>query len=778
MKHILRSIFIACLLAAVVQAGTITGTVTSTASGPVVNGAFTFTLTQPAVLAGTATITAQSVSCYTDANGNVVGEPNPLAGPVVTSNLASGTLVAGTYFVRLTYQDATGETIASPETAFTMTGPGTLIVNAPVVQPAGATTFRVYISTTSGAEKLQGSVSVSPGSWGNYSQTSALAAGIALPTSNSTACKLAFNDQLQPSFTGYNVALTSQSGAIVPGYPQLWYLLGGSNGTINLSNGTPLYSGISAFQFPQAIVSNPAAAGLQSINGPLSIGGSLSVGAAASGPASINGVLHVGGAISSTDIGVQINAAYVACTGGSCHIIVDPSTNGNCYNFSTPVAFTTLGKYVLLEGAGGTSNTGTAVTGACLNYIPTNATTAITMDYASNGAQGPVHGLRNIHLVNNGCVTTGGCGSSAAGISNGTTNTGATGAIFDNVGINGFGIGVNDTNTNQGFTFTDVTWLNPQFIANTTAMQLNVPTGFVLLGGTIAGNGAAIRGKGAASTPEIELTGVQFFGNAGLDIDFTNTTINPNGAASLYCHGCHFERTGGNSSHSINGAVDLYFYGGVIEDDNSSGTGDWFINSGGFHIFIDGMKVASGRPLTTVIVANSPTRGKIEVFSPGTGTSTLVTGTNASKFTQLLRYPGTLGAQTNVIEGTIAPAGVAVNSDTVFTASPRLQYTCYIQAYAGSNRYCRFSVEKPVTVVSVHVASQTPPANCITSPQFGFQSVPSASVTNPNGQAFVDNTGLNISIPAGSYDIGTVNTDAGCSTQIGAVTLTIQYKMQ
>ncbi len=312
MKQLKQAIAFVTLLAGFAHAGTITGTVTNSASGPVANGTFTLTLTQPAVLTGTATITAQSASCYTDANGNVVGEPNPPAGPVVTSNLASGTLAAGIYFVRLTYQDATGETIASPETAFTMTGPGTLIVNAPIVQPAGATAFRVYLSTSSGNETLQGSVSGTPGAWGNYSQAAPLTAGSALPASNSTACKIAFNDQLQPSFTGYNVTLTSQSGITVPGYPQLWYLFGGSNGTVNLSNGTPLYSGVITVQYPQAIVSIPALGGSQNVNGPLSANPLCG---------NINGDLWVGNTTCPNNFS-SMSACYAALVPGQgCHVV-------------------------------------------------------------------------------------------------------------------------------------------------------------------------------------------------------------------------------------------------------------------------------------------------------------------------------------------------------------------------------------------------------------------------------------------------------------------------
>jgi hypothetical protein len=288
LKKVLTLGIVALFCLASAFAGTVTGTVQNAASGPVANGTFGFTLTQGAMVVGTANVVPTTVNCYTDGNGNLVGEPNPLALPVVSSNLGSGTLAAGVYFVRLTYQDATGETVASPEVSFTMTGIGTLIVTAPLIQPAGVTAYRVYISTATGTETLQGSVTVSPGSWGNYSQSVPLTVPSgALPVSNTTACKLRFNDEMTPSFTGYNVTLTSTTGQTIPGYPQTWYLAGGSAGTINITSGTPLYSGSYTVQYPQAIVTTPPFNAAQSINGPLNLNGFALQNVAAFSPANL-----------------------------------------------------------------------------------------------------------------------------------------------------------------------------------------------------------------------------------------------------------------------------------------------------------------------------------------------------------------------------------------------------------------------------------------------------------------------------------------------------------
>lgn len=290
-------------------ADTVTGVVQNAQGGPLANGTFSLALTQPAVISGTATIVPSPVNCYTDAAGNVVGEPNPLQLPVATPNLASGTLPAGTYYVEITYFDSTGESAPSPELTFVLSSAGTLNVTAPTKQPASASGYKVYIGTASGAETLQGSVTGTPGSWGNFSQAAALAAGTALPVSNSSVCKVHFNDELQPSFVCYDVGLVTQSGVSVPGYPQYWYLSGGSSGTVNVSQGTPQSNVCqgAGVVYPQAIVTTPAAGATQSINGDLSLGSnSLTAGAAIL--ARLMGICDAN-TYAGSDAGAKINAA-------------------------------------------------------------------------------------------------------------------------------------------------------------------------------------------------------------------------------------------------------------------------------------------------------------------------------------------------------------------------------------------------------------------------------------------------------------------------------------
>jgi hypothetical protein len=248
-------------------AGTISGRLQTATGGAVTNGTLSFRLSQPAVLVGTASVVTSPASCYISTAGNIVGVPDPLVAPVLTANTVSGTLPAGTYFVVVTYVGASGESVASPESTVVLSAQGTLFVNAPVKQPANATGYKVYIGSAAGTETLQASVT----GFTQYSQTSALASGAALPSSNTSICSLAFSDQLIPSGTYYSVNLVNKNGSTMAGFPQTWCTFGGQSGTINVSNGAPTGNcGTNGVFYPTPIFAAPQNNAPQSISGPLS----------------------------------------------------------------------------------------------------------------------------------------------------------------------------------------------------------------------------------------------------------------------------------------------------------------------------------------------------------------------------------------------------------------------------------------------------------------------------------------------------------------------------
>jgi hypothetical protein len=390
----------------------------------------------------------------------------------------------------------------------------------------------------------------------------------------------------------------------------------------------------------------------------------------------INGVLYVGGPVNfwigSSDIGAQINAAYAAlpATGGT--IVIIPPASGGCYDYSTPIVFAPRpsappGKYVRLE-AGGSGKS------ACLNYKPTSGS-AITLDYApgTNIPQNTNHGLRNILLVNNNCFSTDGCGSSAIGINTGGTYGGSTYAVFENVVVSGFSIGYRNLNTLS----VGQVWQNPSFSNNGIAQQFsNIAQS--IRGGTFAGNITVLNAI-AANGPELVVTDTFFFAN-NLVLDAT-AALAP---AAFACTHCHFENTpAAVNAHYINGNVNFFLSGGVMEDENSSGTNDWMVNASGNNFVIDGMLFVAVRTNTQIVKANSPVRG-------------ILRGFNASG-TQFLAYAGGANAAFVTVE--------MLNGSSANTAQPFAYEKLSVGGGATLNLYKTVSDLPGAITVNAHTCT-------------------------------------------------------------------------
>ena len=143
----------------------------------------------------------------------MVGLPDPVVLPSVSVTTSSGSLGAGTYYIKIAYYTGSTLTNVSPEATALLTGPGTIYVNPPVLQPASATGYKVYIGASSGTETLQGTVS----GWTQFSQSVSLSAGAAMLGSNTSSCALVFSDQLIPTGTGYTVNLLNRNGNKIAG---------------------------------------------------------------------------------------------------------------------------------------------------------------------------------------------------------------------------------------------------------------------------------------------------------------------------------------------------------------------------------------------------------------------------------------------------------------------------------------------------------------------------------------------------------------------------------
>jgi hypothetical protein len=265
----MRALLILIMAAATAYGGTVTGTLQGPSGLPVKNGTLTFTLQQAGLIAGIGSVVPTTASCFTSTDGSVVGMPNPLTLPSTSITYGSGTMTAGIYYVVFTFYNSSSlETLASPELQVQLTGTGSLTISPPATFPANAVGMRVYVGTISGAETAQGN---SAGPTGTFVQTSPpQGTGETIPATNTSLCSMAFNDTIIP-YSGYNVSLISSSGNAYPGWPQTWQLNGGPTGTVNISNGAPLWNG--TVVYPMPLLSQPLNHGPQSISGLINMTG-------------------------------------------------------------------------------------------------------------------------------------------------------------------------------------------------------------------------------------------------------------------------------------------------------------------------------------------------------------------------------------------------------------------------------------------------------------------------------------------------------------------------
>ena len=432
----IATLFAAGLLAgaAFAQNVTLTGDLQASNGLPAKNYTINFQPSQMFYVAGTSLVVNTATSCATSTSGAVVGIRTPLAPPLVIAG-GSGTMPAGTYFVRIAWYDAAGnETQGGPEAQAQLTAAGDLVVTTPTTGvPANAAGMRVYIGTAAGMEYLQGStVGQAP-----FIKSAPLVIAATPHQTNGTLCQQVANDAGWPTGTSYTVSLTDPSGNTLPGYPMQWQLLGPGT-TINLSNGLPYASGI--VTYPTPIISTPQNGNPQSITGALT--------AASLNAQSVNGIQNADQQ-TGVDIGAKINAAFAACNGNGCHVDTQP---GQAYTFLTtinlPAAYAELdchGSSLIWTGVGD------AITVAALNGNNNSGAFKNCMLLNQNGNTAAVNGIHQFSRIAFSYE-----GSSVYGFANPTSS----GLLLDNV------------STPWGGYNERTNWRNDEFWNNTKGIRL------------------------------------------------------------------------------------------------------------------------------------------------------------------------------------------------------------------------------------------------------------------------------------------------------------------
>lgn len=369
------------------------------------------------------------------------------------------------------------------------------------------------------------------------------------------------------------------------------------------------------------------------------------------------------------DIGQRANAAYAALPSGGGKIVVDPKADGSCYDYTHTITFTTAGKLVLLEG--GQSSSGTeSVYNNCLNYTPTSGA-AISIDYA-DGTAGQFtsgSGISNITFINNNCTATAGCGGSAVGILIGLTNAGDQQAIYTNVSVQGFDTGYSELNTS--FLVAGQNWVNPSFLGNRIAMTV-LGAAETITGGTFAGNGYVFKAPSGSRQAEMYFQGTNMYANSGYpNFDFTAAT----GFGGISMSNVHIESSAPNDgAHFFEGHVNVSLLNGLLEDDSTSGTGDWMVHlDDNATITMLGTTISTARPYTAILNMDHLYHGLLAPnIASASNAATLASGTFANVINKLptttttgTPIPWFIGTETSFYQMAHALSGFQVGGTTL-----------------------------------------------------------------------------------------------------------------
>jgi hypothetical protein len=229
-----------------------------------------------------------------------------------------------------------------------------------------------------------------------------------------------------------------------------------------------------------------------------------------------------------SDFGAQVNAAYASCPSSGCHIRIPAGS----YTVSTPIAFTTPNKPVVLECDAGTTETlnndhGTTT----LNYTGTSGA-AITMN--TDGGTGS--GVRGCALI--------GPGFSGANKAIGLMLNSAIKQSYKDLFISGFDVGVQ-----LGSSVYLENFYNLQLLDNRKAIY--APSGITSTGENIAFFGGTFTKK-STLLPPFSTDCVDIEGGSAIVMSFYNIsfdqcgiTLNISGGQEFLFSGSHMENSVG-----------------------------------------------------------------------------------------------------------------------------------------------------------------------------------------------------------------------------------------
>lgn len=185
----------------------------------------------PSGIAGDFTVDTTDTTSGAVFTGSIAPVTSPAA-PVLSAT-AGGTIAATTYFVKITYVTAAGETLPSAEASLAVAVNNVLNVASPAAQ-TGVTGYNVYVSTATGTETKQNTSPIAIGTaW--VEPTAGLITGVAVPAANTSGSVLTVSAVTNGTLSAY---LTVNGSGVSAG-TYVISLIGGTGGAgtylVNLS---------------------------------------------------------------------------------------------------------------------------------------------------------------------------------------------------------------------------------------------------------------------------------------------------------------------------------------------------------------------------------------------------------------------------------------------------------------------------------------------------------------------------------------------------------------
>jgi hypothetical protein len=184
------------------------------------------------------------------------------------------------------------------------------------------------------------------------------------------------------------------------------------------------------------------------------------------------------------------------------------------------------------------------------------------------------------------------------------------------------------------------------------------------------------------------------------------------------------------------------------------------------------LKVANNKVYAWSSTAASNGTADTQLSRPSAGVISADTGTAGNA-------AATLDVATVTAGTAITTPSIAVNSDTAFTASPRLTFSAFgATVGAAAVGWAGFNPDKPITITRVTAVMIQAPVGCSTTPNFGVTDG-TAVAASTNSATGADSGAISVAKAAGSeIYIGVANVDVGCGTQPNNVNIVVEYKMQ